>query len=245
MKKAIAVLTATLISLTSLHAQDEGPRFGIKLAPNMSWLRPDSKGLTSNGNKLSYTFGLMAEFPVGQTGNYRFATGAFLNNVGGNYTTEYRFVDATNLEGPIQLKGMEQDLTLRYVELPFTMKMMTNEIGYMRYFGQIGVSTGFNIRAKADYEVPDIVATTNAGQPVVRGFNKLEDEDIKNDVNLFRANLVVGAGAEYNFSGTTSLLVGITYNNGFTNLLNNVDGPDGKKAKLFSDYLELTLGVFF
>ena len=49
---------------------------------------------------------------------------------------------------------------------------------------------------------------------------------------------------EYNFSGTTALLIGITYNNGFTNLLNGVE-YNGKNAKLFNDYLELSLGIFF
>ncbi len=243
MKKAFALLTVVLLALPSLNAQDEqSVRFGIKLAPNMGWLRPDIKGLKSNGTKLGYTFGLMADFPVGPTGNYAFASGLFLTTVGGGFTEDYAFVE--NVGADPLVKALETDVSLRYIDLPLTIKMKTNEIGYARYFGQIGVMTSFNIRAKADFEVPVIAATLTDGTPIVSGFTLLEDEDFQSDINLFRAALVIGGGMEYNFSGNTALLVGITYNNGFTNILNGVE-YEGKKAKVFNDFLELSLGIFF
>lgn len=242
MKKALLSLAAAALLAPAMHAQDEGVRFGIKLAPNTSWLRPDTRGLKSDGNTLGYTFGLMAEFPVGAMGNYRFATGAFLYNGGGKYTTDYEFV--AELGGPVSTRALVSDVALRYVELPFTMKLMTNEIGYMRYFGQIGLATSFNIRAKADLEQPIL---DQSGFYTV-GFRTLEDEDIKDQVNLFRASLVVGAGAEYNFSGSTALVFGITYNNGFINVFDGLEvtnNGEKRKAKVFQDYLELNLGVLF
>lgn len=244
MKKAFALLAAALIGAPAvLHAQDDASvRFGIRLAPNMSWLRPDTRGVESNGNILGFTFGLLTEFPVGNTGNYQFATGLFLNNVGGGYTYDFTFVE--NVGQADQVKALTTDIALRYVEVPFTIKMMTNEIGYMRYFGQLGISAGFNIRAKADVEVPLVDANLNNGTPVARGFQILEGEDISDDINLFRAALVVGGGVEYNISGNTNLMVGITYNNGLTNI-NRREIYDNKKAKIANDYLELTLGVFF
>lgn len=239
MKKAIVIMAAVLMAAPNMQAQNEGTvRFGIKLAPNMGWLRPDTKGLKSDGTKLGYTFGLMGEFPIGANGNYAFATGLFLNTLGGGFTTDYKFVET--LGGVEQTKALATDLSLRYVDLPLTIKMMTNEIGYMRYFGQLGFSAGFNIRSKADFEEPVL---DPSGFYTV-GFRTLDDEDFQSDTNLFRAGLVIGGGMEYNFSGTTALLVGITYNNGFTNLLNGVD-YGGKNAKLFNDYLELSLGIFF
>ena len=44
---------------------------------------------------------------------------------------------------------------------------------------------------------------------------------------------------EYNFSGNTSLLVAVTYNNGFTDILKSKD------VKAMANYLELTVGIFF
>lgn len=240
MKKACVLVFTVLLGAPMLNAQDDASvHFGIKLAPNMSWLRPDVKGIKSSGNQLGYTFGLMSEFPINPSGNYRFATGLFLTSIGGSFTEEYLFV--SEVGGAEQTKDLETKMMLRYIELPLTIKMMTNEIGYMRYFGTLGVSAGFNIRARADAEYP--VLDDLSGAYTV-GFAVLEDEDIQEDINLFRAALVIGGGLEYNFSGNTALLVGITYNNGFTNILNDVD-YQGKKAKVLNDYLELNLGVFF
>ncbi|MBK8498800.1 MAG: outer membrane beta-barrel protein [Flavobacteriales bacterium] len=138
-----------------------------------------------------------------------------------------------------QDEGLETDVKLQYVEVPLTVKLMTNEIGYMRYYGQIGFGNAFNIRAKSDQVVAKIDGTRADGQPIVSEFTELSDEDLQDDIMLYKVSLVVGAGMEYNFSGNTSLLVGITYNNGFTNILD----IEGAKAK--AHYIELTTGVFF
>lgn len=233
MKKTLS-FALSLFLITAAHAQNEGRsvRFGIKLAPNMGWVKPDTKGLKKGGSKFGYSFGLMGDFMIGGNGNYAFATGVLLNNIGGKLTT------------PVTVNGdskdLETELHLRYIEIPLTMKLKTSEIGYMTYYGQIGVSAAFNIRAKADFETVD--QTTNKVVLV-------EDEDVADDVSMFKAALVVGGGLEYNFSGNTSLLVGVTYNGAFTNLydgLEYIDENGSKKdVKAFANYIELTTGVFF
>src|SRR5690606_20704037 len=83
MKKVYVAILALLFSAPGLFAQsDNTVRLGIKLAPNLAWVRSDTKGLESDGTLIGYGFGLMAEFPFGTNGNYRFATGLFLNNIG-------------------------------------------------------------------------------------------------------------------------------------------------------------------
>ncbi len=237
MRKAFALLTAALLAAPALNAQEpgnEGVRFGIKLAPNMAWLRSDSKGIEGDGSVLGYSFGLLTEFPVGQTGNYRFATGIFLNNVGGKTVSKY----SNTVDSVTTSYVYSATTNLRYVEIPFTIKMMTNEIGLMRYYGQLGLSTAFNVRAKQDWEQSATAngSTTNSSDTKI---------DVKDDTDVFKAALVVGGGLEYNVSGNTSLLIGLTYNNAFTTVNKN-DGVDGvPDAKVYADYLELTLGVFF
>jgi opacity protein-like surface antigen len=241
MKKALVILATCLATAPMMNAQDDASvRFGLKLSPNLSMLRSETKGLKSAGNTFGYTFGLMAEFPIGSSGNYRFATGLNLNNVGGKTTQDLSYQSAIN--GPILTRELETTYKLQYIELPLTVKLMTNEIGYMRYFAQVGFGASFNIRAKADRVVPQYFAAPAAA--FVETFVEEENENIQEDINLFRAALIVGAGAEYNFSGNTSLLFGITYNNGFTNIANFDVGAD-KKAKVLNNYLELTVGVFF
>ena len=239
MKKVIPILAAALLAAPAMNAQDDASvRFGIKLAPNMSWLKADTKGLKNNGSSVGYTFGLITEFPIGASGNYRFGTGLFLNNLGGKYLRSVEYKDAIN--GPVLKKDLATDFRTSHIELPLTLKLMTNEIGYMRYYGQLGFGASYNIRAKADMDSPVFDAT---GNYVIR-FEELEDEDFQNSIQPFRASLIVGAGMEYNFSGSTTLQAGITYNNGFTNALRKVDVGD-KKAKALHNYLELNLAIFF
>ncbi len=236
MKKALLILAAAILGAPTMNAQDDaGVRLGIKVAPNLSWTKADTKGLESDGSKIGLTFGLVTEFPVGSNGNYRFGTGLFLNYAGGNYKQSITYTDGNNQAVTTQLASK---VNLQYIELPLTMKLMTNEIGYMRYYGRLGFSTAFNISAKADYET--LVAGTNG----VLGVTSLEDEDIKDNIQPFRAGLIVGAGMEYNFSGSTTVQVGVNYHNGFTNLLKDAKVGD-KNAKLLQNYLELDLAVFF
>lgn len=224
-----------LCGLTNVIAQDTEvvTRFGIKAAPNLSWTRSDTKGLQSEGSTLGFSVGLLAEFPLGPTGNYRFATGLFLTNIGGK-TSHISFANDT------MSSVLNNDYSLRFVELPLTIKMMTNEIGYLRYYGQIGLSAGINVRARADYEM------TNTINGVV-AISSEEDIDIKDDIRAIRGALVIGGGVEYTFSGQTTALFGITYNNSIVNLLEKeaLTGLDTDRPKLLADYLELTLGVFF
>ena len=234
MKKAIALISAAVISCATLVAQDNGGvRFGVKFSPNMGFVKPDSKSLKANGAGFGYSFGLMTEFPIGTAGSYRFATGLFLNNIVGKWKQEFSYVDAIN--GPTKMRDLETKVKLQYIELPLTLKLMTNEIGYMRYYAQIGAGNAFAIRAKADNVVPKL----DQSGFYVTEFTEQTDEDILSDMAIYKASLIVGAGMEYNFSGNTSLLVGVTYNNGFTNILST----EGLKAK--AHYVELTAGVFF
>ncbi|MBK8583734.1 MAG: PorT family protein [Flavobacteriales bacterium] len=227
MKKVSAILAILVLAVTSLQAQDQKSfRFGIKVAPNFGFIKPDTKELKSDGAKLGFTFGLMGDFVLGDNRNYAFSTGLFLNNVGGKTTY------------PASGQNLSTETRYQYIEVPITMKLMTNEIGYMTYFGQIGFGTAFNIAAKSDYDGFD-----STGKIV-----RYTDEDILSNTALFKASLIVGGGLEYNFSGNTSAMLGITWNNGFTNILKDqkttVDGQE-KELKAKQNYLELSLGVFF
>ena len=135
----------------------------------------------------------------------------------------------------------EQDLKLRYLEIPLALKLRTVADKPMNFYAQIGTSAAFNIRARSDY------STTSTPSGGTTTTTTLEDEDVIDDVALFKMALVVGAGLEYSLASGPTLFGGVTYNNAFTNAL---DGdakkllPNDKKSKLFADYLEITLGVF-
>ncbi|MDQ3101235.1 MAG: PorT family protein [Bacteroidota bacterium] len=246
MKKVFLLLVAFPLIAVIGRAQEtttdveERVRFGIKASPNLCWTRSDTKGLESSGTRLGYSVGLLAEFPIGVTGNYRFATGIYLTTIGGKTesSTTINVVDSIDMP-PREVSVLDRrTMYLRFVELPLTIKLMTNEIGYIRYYGQLGVIGGANLRARADYET---ISTSNN---VVTTVSDTEI-NIQDDIRAIRASLVIGAGMEYNFSGQTALLAGFTYNSSIINLLEKDAIVGFDRPKLFADYLELTLGVFF
>ncbi|MEP7169437.1 MAG: porin family protein, partial [Bacteroidota bacterium] len=118
--------------------------------------------------------------------------------------------------------------TIRYIEVPLTLKMKTNPIGYIRYYGQFGLAPGFLIGAKGTEEHSD---------------NKtLNDADAKERINNFNISLVIGLGIEYNLSGNTNLLLGVIYKNGFSDVLNETKYLEGKAN---ANTIGLTVGILF
>lgn len=241
MTRRLSIACITVLIPVLLSAQDSGDiRFGLKFAPNLSWVNPDMQDVDQNGSQFGYTFGLIADIPI-SSGNYAFVTGLQLSNIGGSisYTEGYSVTDPSDTTiSQSRTVDLSNDYKLQYLSIPLTMKLKTNEIGYITYFGHVGLDLGFNIRSKADVET----YTADWTRVTVE---KVEEEDVLDEIKFFRTALVIGAGVEYNFSGPTSLLLGITFNNGFSNVADKIDLIPEKKTKLLTNYVELTAGVYF
>jgi len=136
----------------------------------------------------------------------------------------------------------------------------------------MGIGLGLNIKAKADFETTYVREYIGIDNPLTAEVDPLvdwyladikasssEDEEIKDDINLFRTSLIVAAGIEYNLSGKTSILAGFTFNNGFSDVLNrdgvklNESGnpeifngkPQTFELKGFNNFVALNVGVLF
>ena len=222
MKKLVLLSLIIIIAIKALAQSTSGGtqklHFGLKAAPSLAWLRTDSKIIKSDGTKFGFNYGLITEFNF--AANYAFATGIDVAYRGGKFisTTDS---SKTNL-----------NLNLQYVELPLTMKFKTNEIGYLTYYLQIGLAPGINIRAKADSSQTIQYSSMTASS------SSSDNNDIKNVVNNFNLSMIIGGGIEYSLTGNTVLLAGITFNNGFLDVLDN-------KEKTNSNYLALTIGILF
>jgi len=232
------ILPLLLITLASpTHAQEESFRLGIKLAPNIAWMRSDSRDLVSDGNRVGFSFGLLGDLRVGQAGTYFFSTGVVLNNIGGQFKADATY----DINGVSTVVQSEQDLKLRYLEIPLTLKLRTATEQPMNFYAQVGTSMAFNVRARTDF------SSTSTPVGGTATTVTLDNENVIDNTALFKMALVVGGGVEYNIPSGTTLFGGITYNNAFTNTL---DGdtrnllPNDNRSKLFADYLEFTLGVF-
>lgn len=212
------IFTLLFILLVTVGAFAQNFHFGLKVAPSITWVKPDTKPYSSAGVDVGFNYGIITDF--GFTENYSFSTGIDVSYKGGCLD----YVDT--------ITTSTTDYRLQYIEIPLTLKMRTNEIGYITYFGQFGFAPGINLRARAD-----ITSTTTVNNTTT--IINLEDEDIKDDINVFSTSMIIAIGMEYSLGGKTSFMAGFTFNNGFIDIL------DDKDSKAITNYLALTLGVLF
>lgn len=202
-------------------ADDFGFRFGLKATPNIAWFRTETRGYENNGVKFGYSYGLIIDYDFAE--NYAISTGLNILRTGGEL--KYDWTNGTTKQSKYRYRNLE---------VPFALKLRTTEIGYITYYGLFGVGIGFRTSAIADELI--LPGGTNEWEKNV---------DVSDETGFLRAGLLLGAGAEYNFGGVTSLLIGITFHNGFSNILDKKDYAVQNKPSAHNNYLELTLGIMF
>ncbi len=180
-------------------AQDQKFHFGLKVSPTLAWLKPDTEGLKKDGSKLGFSYGIITEFNFQE--NYAVASGVQVTYRGGKLKAD---------------GGSSTATTLKYIELPISLKMKTNElVDKFRFFGQFGFVPGLNISAKS------------------------EGNDVKDETKAFNAAMLIAIGSEYTVSGNTVLLGSLEFNNGFTDISKSGD------TKVITNFFALNVGVLF
>lgn len=237
-------------------------KIALHVDPNISWMKPDNKSITAGDNKLNFGFGVAIDKMF--TNNYAIGTGFNIVNTGGQLSY---FDERTTDDGKRTIARMERTYMLKYAEVPLTLKLRTNEIGYITYWAQVGVGLGINIKAKADDNIdykklengtnPDTLRWIDAGSI---SDESIEAEDIGDDIGIFRTSLILAGGIEYNLSGDASIVAGLCYNNAFSNVLkgdgvadsnnepdinqvNNI--PKSFDLKGISNFISLQVGILF
>lgn len=236
MKKIIVLLLLSFVMLFQFaDAQVKPFRFGLKVAPNVGWISPDSDEYERDGSVAGFSWGFISDFAI--TENYYVGTGFNINYLNGKYSYPHKET-VTEPDSMDYTGTMTRKTKLRYIDLPVTLKMKTNKFDQLQVYGQIGFSLGFNIKAKAEdnfsYRVGD------------EYFSEDQEHDITEEISLIKGSLVLGGGIEYYLDNSTSIVVGITYSNGISNILKdyNTANPDIKQ-KATAHFIELTLGVIF
>ena len=233
--KKLLTIAITALAFTGAQAQDApvaGPgridtrrlRFGAYLAPNMSWMRPtastdDTKtfNVQNEGSRIGFTYGLMVDYFFAE--NYGIVTGLQVNSTGGNILTQ-RVAPSAAIN---TVNTADFEYKLQFLEIPLALKLRTDEINKFRFFGQLGVSLGFNIAKKANYTVQYI--DNNGAAMTATG----ENEKLTGGVGSIAPAMLqmnIGAGAEYPLTAKLSAYVGLFFNNGFL--------PDATKPNLFN-----------
>lgn len=217
MKKTLFALLLAFTSTFSFAQDASRVRLGLTAHPNFGFLKVENgKG---NGLSTGFTYGLISDFEFAE--NYCFATGLTVTTINGSGTVlnyqPFHGVSAANSDYDVKFK-------MQYLEIPLSIKLKTDEANNVKYYGQFGLTTDFRIGARLDVE---------------RGNTPLVD-DVKatDNTKFFRAGMIIGGGAEYRMSGKTSLVGGLTYNNGLTNIAKN-------DQSIKNHYVGINIGVFF
>lgn len=232
MKKFILLISFTLVTQILLA---QSPRFGLMFTPSLSWTKADNPDISSTV-RAGIDYGAIAEFYF--TENYAFTTEVYHSITGVTVDHDKKSFDffnsielpetgdTTGVSYPVGFKDYQVDL--QYIEFPLGLKLQTNEIGYLKYFGHIGVRPAFLVRARLD-----ATSTTDNN-------DDFENKDVQEDVESFDFALRIGAGAQYSLTESVSLVAALYFNNGFVDTI-----PDGDGEKLFRKGLSLRVGVMF
>ena len=174
---------------------------------------------------MGFKYGLIFDYNF--TDNYSISPGFNVTSGGGpiKYDDSLRL----NLDVIDTIYGPSSEIKhkLKYFELPINLKLRTNEIGYMKYFVQLGVTPAFKFfKAKSDICIVDECDVY---------------DDYNDGVGFLNLFFSFGAGVEYSLGGNTSAVGAIVFKNGIFDLTSK----DVDDAKVIMNYLSLNLGIMF
>ncbi len=288
MKKIVALLLTIAISQNSFGqvsvTEDndiKNFRFGLQVGTSFDWLNIDKENKFEKGGiGTGFDWGLQMEFKLNKT--ISVLTGVSLKSntfklkyaSASSFDTTYyvlnkddEFIDVkpTNFDTTVLSNTTNSTYWLKdrkikanYVNIPIALKMKTNEIGYLTYYGQFGANFGFKTKARA---FDQVAIMDSIGDPTPTQATK-EKIDLNSGVSPIRVGLLIGAGAEYNFSGSTSAFLTIQYNHYFTGALRTDNFEDylfkydntgttisdtykPVAAKVLPGSISITLGILF
>lgn len=224
-KKLSCLVILVFISLF-VHAQDPHKlRIGFQFTPEVTWLKSKSINLENRRSMIGFNFGPVFDYNFGS--NYAITTGVIISRSRGSLFYE----DSTKFNSrPDHLysSALTVDYNLQYIELPIAIRLKTNEIGYMTYFGVFGVVPAINISASGEFDDP--------AEP------EYIPESFSKDVSLPNLSMLISAGAAYSISTNTSAFLSINFYNG---LIDVTDNPKNYKTKAVLNRLGLTAGIMF
>ncbi|MEI6407936.1 MAG: outer membrane beta-barrel protein [Bacteroidota bacterium] len=251
MKKIVLAFTFLLFYAAGSLSAQKTFRFGFQTSPTWSWMRTDDKKLEG----VSSNWGIR----VGAVGEYYFATNyaitaglGFGFNQGGTIQNDYpkgkfwpnaQLIDA--------LKEVSQNTKLHYrinyVEIPFGLKMRggSGEDNPLKFYAEIPTFTlGFISKATGDIVGDKDLPAANA--------DDANDINIRDDIRKISLAWGVGGGIEYELAANATLVVGLAYQQQFTDVTKNTAQlypatgdpiSDGSKATI--RFLSLRMGIFF
>jgi len=234
MKKLFPLLIILLLSKAAFSQEDDKMFHpGLRFNPMITWYHAEAKentvSINSDGMKFGYSYGVMGDFMFQD--NYGLSLELRFAQIGG--VTE-RSPSIFMPDGPAKVNYERTTFNVQYLQIPVSLKMKTNEVGYMKYYGQFGFIPSIKTKARASGTYgPDNSNTT-----------EYKTINIGPYISPFNVYLLIGGGVEYNLGGSTSLLGGLSFENGFINVARDRSSAPNK-TDLRSKVISINLGVLF
>lgn len=231
-------------------------RFGVFIAPTISWMKPTANKsddklyvVEGGGSKVGFTWGLLMDYYFAE--NYGIATGFQLNHTGGQVAVTLN-PNVTPPTGNNIVRSADFDYSMQYAEVPFALKLRSDEISTMRIrvYGQIGLTAGITLSKKATYDVIYTDVDENNNSVVKTAYG--DREKLKGlGIAPVLLQMNIGGGIEIPVTDKMSIYTGLFFNNGFVPDVTNPKELDLDYKGRFSDgnvrlnNIALRLGMFF
>ena len=205
----VAIYYALIIFSQPAFSQGK-TKFGVIAEPAVCWFSSDNSSVSNEGTRPGFTFGLAVNRYFAT--NYSFSTGIMIQGAGGRLTsTETTILDFNDSSESVP-PGEPMVYKLQYLAIPLGIKLQTNQIGYVTIFTDLGIDAKVLIGSK--FDIPSV---------------GVDGENAGNEINPYNAAYHISAGIEYSLGGSTSLLLGLKYENNFLDVTkDNGTQPDDK-----------------
>ena len=249
MKKIVILISFFCISAIALQAQEGDLRFGLQASPTFSSMNTPEANVNRSGTNLGLKLAMMSEYYFRE--NYAVTSGiGFFFNSGGRLLMEDPGTYWPNSDLAPSLDslagGVKLRYNLQYVEIPVGLKMRTREFGYISYYLEPGLTLGFRSQARGTIEGRAFDGSTVGEEG--------EKINIREEVGGINLSWNIGGGIEYTLSGTTSLLLGLNLQFGFTDVTKNTGTffdesrggearPENSNGKISA--LSIKIGILF
>ncbi|MEY2938544.1 MAG: hypothetical protein RL062_1133 [Bacteroidota bacterium] len=228
MKKVILGLIAVM-TLGVVQAQISGYKIGVKLCPNVSYMRSENGDIALSKAPLRLGYGLVVDKMFAE--KYAIGTGVNIYKMGGQ--SQFSYTNTAN--DTTTINSLTRDYKMTYIEVPLTLKLRTSPIAGMTYWGQFGIGVGYLYKAYGDDVYQKTYQQNGSSSAFAQSTGSVVNDagnEIQKQLMPVRASMIAAFGVEYPISGSTAIMAGITYNGGLTSIYK----PD-------ADVVQLTAGV--
>jgi hypothetical protein len=223
----ISIVIILFCLSASANAQEK-LKFGVHADPVISWFSTNTDVVSNQGSRPGFNFGIGVNRFF--SSNYAFSTGINLISAGGRLISDSTSIfdlSYSNTTKQVTVKSGDAIVyKIQYLSVPLGLKLQTNQIGYLRFFTDIGVDPKVVIGGKADIPSLDI-----------------KGQSANKEIGFFNLSYHIMAGIEYGIGGNTAVVLGLGFDNNFIDI--TTDKGNQPDDKISQKQFSFRLGINF